>query len=74
VPCASGLPRARVSPVLRLAHSVTPRLFVPPAELGILDSFGRSAVLWPDTRVKRWGGAALWVVVVHFLAGAVNPF
>ncbi|MFM8795010.1 MAG: hypothetical protein ACKOFF_09065 [Acidimicrobiales bacterium] len=62
------------SPTADTVRSVTPWLFVPSAVLGILDSFGRSVVPWPDTRVKRWGGAALWVVVVLVLAGVIDPF
>ncbi|MFM8531686.1 MAG: hypothetical protein ACKOD2_18830, partial [Ilumatobacteraceae bacterium] len=62
------------SPTADTVRSMTPWLFVPSAVLGLLDHVGRAGSPWPDTWVKKWGGAALWVAVVLVLAGAVKPF
>lgn len=62
------------SPTADTVRAMTPWLFVPSAFFGIAEYFGRAGEPWPDSRVKRWGGAVLWVVVVLVLAGAVEPF
>jgi len=62
------------SPTADTVRSMTPWLFVPSALFGIVEYFGRSGVPWPDSHFKRWGGAALWIVVVLVLAGVIDPF
>ena len=62
------------SPTADTVRAMTPWLFVPSAFFGIAEYFGRAGAPWPDSRIKRWGGAALWVAVVLALAGAIEIF
>ena len=62
------------SPTADTVRAMTPWLFLPSAAFGIIEYFGRSGEPWPDSPVKRWGGAVLWGFVVLVLAGVIVPF